>query len=268
MSLFAYQNGEIVSRVDATVSANHLVLQRGYGVFDFFAYHNGKFFKALVHLKRLRASAKFLNLEVPLPDEKILEISEELIKKSNLLNPAIRIFITGGVSLNSKPNINILAEECPFESNETYLKGVSLVSTEFQRELPEVKTINYINSVRLVPLIKEMGAYDVLYHKNNLITECPRANIFAFKGDSLLTPKENILFGVTRKSVIDFSQNHFEVNEQDISLNELYEMDEIFITSTSKKVLPVVMLNKRKIGDGEVGKRVKKVMETFEQMIR
>ncbi len=266
MAVCAYIDGEFLTRESALLPTSDLALQRGYGVFDFFTFRSGRFFQVDQHLSRLRNSAKALHLQIHLSDEQIVEICEKLVSSSNFSVPAVRIFVTGGDdgSFLSKPRIVMIVEECPECQPEVYEKGISLVSAEFQRELPEVKSINYINSIRLGPWIRSKSADDVLYSSDGIVSECPRSNFFAFFGDKLLTPKRNILMGVTRACVLEIANKYFQVEEVDLSLKSLDESEEAFVTSSSKKILPVVQLNSRKIGRGRVGERTKVLMKEFE----
>src|SRR5690606_17805155 len=102
--------------------------------------------------------------------------------------------------------------------------------------------------------LKEKGAADVLYHRNNTITEFPRSNIFIIndKGE-LLTPKKNILEGITRKKLLQIAQSIMPVTEKNITVDEIKTASEIFMTSTTKRILPVSRVDGTLIGNGEAG---------------
>ena len=86
-------------------------------------------------------------------------------------------------------------------------KGIELVTWPHQRQLPAVKSIDYVMAIWLQPWMKKNGADDVLYHNNGTVTECPRANFFLVMEDGrLVTPAENILEGVTRKKLLDLEK--------------------------------------------------------------
>jgi len=87
--------------------------------------------------------------------------------------------------------------------------------------------------------VKEQGADDILYYNEASISECPRANIFMVKEGKLITPAQNILKGVIRKHVLQLAADMLPVEERDIPLQELKLAEEVFITSTTKQVLPV-----------------------------
>ena len=126
-----------------------------------------------------------------------------------------------------------------------------MASNEYQRQLPHVKTTDYIMAVWLQPWMKENNADDILYHNNGLITECPRSNFFMItKENILVTPKEKILHGITRKKIITIAKKlGIEIQERDIQLNEITEIKEAFITSSTKRMLPICKIDDYKLDD-------------------
>lgn len=268
MKNLCYVNGEILSASDGVVGISDLALQRGYGVFDYSRTYNGKLFHFEDNLERFRSSANELHLNIPLSDEEIINIVKELINGSDLKIPAVRLILTGGYaeskSFLESPNLIMIAEELPTYPTELYEQGCRIITSEYQRELPHIKSINYLNAIRLEPLIRQHNAYDVLYYNENSVTECPRNNFFIFSGDTLITPKDKILYGITRRLVLQLASKHFEVEERNISLEELYSADEAFVTSTSKQVMPVTVIDDKEIGNGKVGEKTKAIMKMFD----
>jgi len=210
-----------------------------------------------------------LRLTIPISDEKIIEIAEHLISISELKNPAIRLLLTGGISnmdlALDKPNFIVSAEQLPGFPDILYTEGSKLATFNFQRELPQVKSLNYMNAIRMEPLKKEKGVTDLLYHSDNGVTESPRNNFFIFKGNTLITPKNYILHGITRKIVLDLAKHKFQIEERPISIDELKNADEAFNTSTRKKVMPVVKIDNYLIGNGKIGKHTKTLMSLFDE---
>lgn len=265
MNSLCYVNGEIKPVSEGVVGIADLALQRGYGVFDFARTYNGKLFHFEDNIERLRRSASALHLTLPISDQKIKDVAGQLIAASELRTPAVRLLLTGGYSATlEQPNLIIIAEELPTYADEVYLKGAKLITVEYQRELPYVKSTNYLNAVRLEPLRREKCAFDILYHSQNGITECPRCNFFAFIGDTLITPVDYVLHGITRKLVLQLAAAEFLIEERGISYAELDGVDETFITSTSKRVVPISRIDDRQVGDGAPGKRTKTIMSLFD----
>ncbi|MCP4538032.1 MAG: aminotransferase IV [Chloroflexi bacterium] len=267
MKALCYINGRIQSVSDASIGVVDLGLQRGYGVFDFGRTYHGKLFHLGDNLARFRRSASELHLKPPVSDKEITEIVEQLIRGSNLKTPAVRLILTGGYSYASpaleRPNLIIIAEELPTYPNDVYTQGAKLITIQYQRELPHIKSINYLNAIRLDPLKRKKKAFDILYHSQHGVTECPRNNFFIFRGDTLVTPQDHVLYGITRKLVLQLARDQFFIEERPISLNELEAADEAFVTSTSKCVIPIVRINNFDIGSGSVGTHTKTIMRLF-----
>lgn len=107
--------------------------------------------------------------------------------------------------------------------------------------------------------------YERVYYSNKQVHEGATSNIFAVKNGKIYTPKSNILFGVTRGGLLKDLNDKLHIIEKDFDLNFLLNADEVFITSSGKKIVPVVMADKNIIGRGRIGKITKRVMEDFEE---
>ena len=269
MKSLCYVNGEIKPAEEGVIGISDLSVQRGYGVFDYGRTYNGKLFHFEENLKRFRSSASELHMVPPVSDMRIREIAEELIEGSDLRTPAVRMILTGGYSETlDAPNFIIIAEELPTYPNEIYEEGVRIIKYEYQRELPHIKSINYLNAIRLEPLKRERNASDILYHSAIGITECPRNNFFVFMGDTLVTPSDGVLHGVTRNIVLKLAAPYFRVEERRVDVEELGTADEAFVTSTTKGVLPVTEIDDSAVGEGKVGERSRTLMRLLDEYTR
>src|SRR5690606_14625349 len=92
------------------------------------------------------------------------------------------------------------------------------------------------------------------YHQNNTVTEFPRSNIFMVndKGE-LLTPQKNILEGITRKKLLHIAPSFMPVIEKNITVDEIKNAAELFMTSTTKRILPISQVDDTMIADGKAG---------------
>ena len=197
-----------------------------------------------------------MNMNVDLNRDRLKEIIQQLINKNNIPDSGIRITLTGGYSEDgyslAKPNL-LISQTAFIFNTENFNKGIRLVTYNHQRQLQHIKTIDYLQAIRLQPFIKENSADDVLYHNANAIRECPRSNFFIVnENDEVLTPSKNVLRGITRKKILQFSE--FNIKEADINLKDIDDAKEAFITSTTKNVLPVLKIDGKMIGDGKPGK--------------
>jgi branched-chain amino acid aminotransferase len=260
---YSIVNNDFVLKNEASILISDLSIQRGYGVFDYFRTINNQPIFLEDHLERLFHSASELNLNVSLSHDQLKTLIQSLIEKNNIPDSGIRITLTGGYSEDgyylAKPNLLITQTAFSFNA-ENFNKGIKLLTYEHQRQLPWIKTIDYLMAIRLQRYIKENNADDVLYHNQNKITECPRCNFFIVtQNDEVVTPATNILEGITRKKILGFSE--FNVKEANISLEDIEVAKEAFISSTTKNVLPVLEIDGRVVGDGKPGKITTNIYE-------
>jgi D-alanine transaminase/branched-chain amino acid aminotransferase len=264
-------NGEIVKNRDAFLGITDLALLRGFGIFDFCRTQNGKPLLLDKYLDRFFNSAQCIDLKIPYSKEFIKESIYQLLEKNGIIESGIRMVLTGGYTKNGytpgDPNFFILIEKINFPDPSYYDKGIKLILHEHQRELSHIKSINYLTPISIRKKIEEAHAFDVLYHSNGKVLEVSRSNIFIVKNNTLITPQENVLKGITRATVIDLAKNNFPVEKRDIQIDELFQADEVFMTGTTKRVLPV-----RRIDDhifikdslGKVTSTLKSLYQEFE----
>ncbi|HEY4519828.1 MAG TPA: aminotransferase class IV [Candidatus Paceibacterota bacterium] len=269
MTRYCFLNGRIVPLSKAHLSLQDIGIIRGFGFFEALRSYARVPFHLKEHTARLRAGAKHFNVRVPFPDAHITGVIDTLIKKNipHGREANIRIMLTGGTTVRglefrkSAPTFYILVEPYMPLPEPMYRNGCSLIVEEFERQFPEHKTTNYIEAVSLQEKRKRAGAIEVLYTAGGFVRECATSNIFIVKRGVVSTPGRGILKGITRAVVLEeIRRSGFRVCERDVSVEELYKADEIFITSSFKEVLPVVKLGKRRVGEGVVGSVTKSSM--------
>lgn len=266
-----FLNDRFVENSEALLHVSDLSIQRGYGVFDFARTLGGVPLFLNDHLQRFYNSAAYLHLPVKYDMQGLSSIIHELIEKSSTPVAGVRIMLTGGYSTDSyrpaEPNLVITCNPVAISTANDFERGYSIITHQYQRELPHVKSINYLMAVWLQPLLKEKQADDLLYYNNESITEFPRANVFIVTKDSkLLTPEKNILHGITRKNVLSLASEMMAVEERDVTLDELMNASEVFLTATTKRILPVLKINDRSVGNGKVGAITTELYNKFLQL--
>lgn len=254
--MYSSINGELILNDDAKILITDLSIQRGYGIFDFFRTSGNQPLFLEDHLDRFYHSATQIHLEPQLNREQLKVSINRLINKNNLPNSGVKITLTGGYSADGytpvgKPNL-LITQSLIANNFGNLNEGINLVTYDHQRQLPEIKTIDYLKAIYLQPFIKENNADDVLYYHQNEVTECPRSNFFMVNQDNeLLTPSKNILRGITRKRILAFRE--FDCKETTIILEDIKTAKEAFITSTTRIVLPVIKIDGKTIGNGKPG---------------
>ncbi len=263
-----YFNDQFVKNEEALLHVSDLSMQRSYAIFDFFRTVNGVPLFMEDHLDRFYTSARAMHLNIGKSREEIRNIVQELLQQSSLSEAGIRLMLTGGYSTDSyhpaAPNLLITCNPVKTATPNDFEKGFSVITYEHQRQLPHIKSINYLMAVWLQPLLKEKQADDILYYNKESITEFPRSNIFIVTADNkLVTPAHNILYGITRKNVIKLAAEIMPVEERNIPVEELLSASEVFLTATTKKIIPVVKINEQPVGNAKPGRVTKQLYEKF-----
>ncbi|MBI2968354.1 MAG: aminotransferase class IV family protein [Bacteroidetes bacterium] len=270
MKFYAYFNGRILPAKDVRIGISDLGLLRSYAVFDYMRTYNGIPFYADAHLTRFFNSASELHLSIPCSKKRIKKIIGNLLAKGKCHEAGIRLMLTGGYANDSMtlnhPNFIILTEKLPHYPDEIYKNGVKLITYEYQRVLPLVKSTNYLTAIRLKSLLNRKNAYEVLYCYKGEILEVSRNNFFMVKRGVIVTPSENVLHGITRKIILDLASGKFKVRERKIKLSELNLADEAFICGTSKRIVPVVKIDTNRIGTGRPGPITREIMNMFSKL--
>lgn len=271
MKQICFVDGTIARDGEGCIPADDIGLQRSYAVFDYARTHNGKLFHIHDHLARFRRSAAGLWLDLMYTDDDIINTANDLIAELGIGEAGLRLILTGGDAhannLLAKPRLIMVAEELPTYSIDIYDRGAKLATYEFQRDIPHVKTTNYMNAFRLEPFKREQKAFDILYHWGGHVLECPRDNFFIVKDNTLITAKDDVLHGITRNVVMEIAREHFAVEERRITVDELDTADGAFMTSTTKSIVPVVEIDDRRIGGGTMCADVCDIIGHFERYV-
>lgn len=244
-ALLSYQDGQFKDYNDLSISIADLGVQRGYGIFDFLRTTEQHAHFLNDHLDRFYASANAMHLHLSLSRQEIIDIVNTLIRENNIPYSGIKLLLTGGDASDgytmNKPRLSLFQQPLtplPIVLPET---GIHVISREYQRQLPHVKTTDYLMAIWLQPWLKAEGGDELLYYNQETVTECPRSNIFMIDHDNVLvTPKENMLWGITRKKIIEIADSiGLKIEQRNIPLEELYKAKEVFISSSTKRIMPV-----------------------------
>jgi branched-subunit amino acid aminotransferase/4-amino-4-deoxychorismate lyase len=254
----AYLNGEFLPLDQARLHVGDLAIQRGYGIFDFFRVRDFVPLYLDDYLNRFYRSAEAMGLKgVPSRDD-LRSAILELIERNGMPDAGMKLILTGGYSPDAyqpvEGNLAITEHELHMPTAEQINKGIAIITHEYRREFPEIKTINYLTGVWLQRRVKESNAADVLYHRDGAVTEFPRCNFFIVSRDGVLaTPDTSVLHGITRMRVLEVAATIDRPEARRISLSEVFEASEAFLTSTTKRILPIVSVDGKTIGSGIPG---------------
>jgi branched-chain amino acid aminotransferase len=185
----------------------------------------------------------------------------------------------------AQPSVFIIADSIQMYPEETYQKGMAIITASVIRNhpnslSPKIKSLNYLNNVLAKWEAIDAGVPEaVMLNHLGFVCECTGDNIFLVKNGQVITPPEEsgILVGITRQAVMTLQQDHvarnaggreFPVIEKNITRQDLYVADECFLTGTGAEIVPVTMIDSRRIGEGKVGPITRRLMEAFHRKVR
>lgn len=261
-------NGELKPAEAVALPIDDLAVLRGYGIFDFFRLSGGVPLFIDDHLDRFYRSASFVRIPVRQTRDELKALIFEQIRINNMPESGIRLVLTGGAGAGAysigSPNLIVTQEAIAFPPEAAYHNGVKLITYDYLREIPQVKTINYMTGIWLKPEIARQDAYDVVYVHDHKIHELTRSNIFIVnESGTLVTPAENVLMGVTRKHILKACAGVISVEERPITKEELYAAEEVFVSGTTKRVLPITAVDHVIYGNGKPGPVTLDIMKRF-----
>lgn len=271
-----YLNGEYLPLSEAKIS----VLDRGFlfgdGVYEVIPSYSGQLFRLHDHLERLKESLGRIRLNLAYDSEKWLEILSPLLEKNK--DQYIYLQITRGVApkrdhaFPKDPNPTVFAMCSDLQTFAGVETGVKALTMEDSRwELCNVKATTLLANILLRQAAIEQGAAEAILHKNGYITEGAASNLFAVINDVLVTPKNTseILPGITRKVILELAEkNNIQTQEETISIQALKAASEIWVTSSTREIVPVIMLDSEKVGDGKSGIIWHKMNQLFQKYKR
>lgn len=275
MKEFVYLNGKSIPSEKACVSVFDRGLTYGDGLYETMKALDGKPLFLKEHLTRLLHGAKELHLDIrllkPFIDEVKAGAIEKLLKKNRLQEGEayIKLMVTRGADRAShlptkgiQPTAVIITKKIDTASlSALRKKGVTAVTVaDISPALPGVKSLNYLASVLARMQADKAGAFEALFTKDGFITEGSSSNVFVFKDSQLITPplaagpSGGVLAGVIRGEVKRLAaRNKIPFSESTLSIKALEAADEAFLTNSIMEAVPLIKINKKKIGNGRPG---------------
>lgn len=199
------------------------------------------------HIDRLWSSVKLLGYKQPYENTVIKEHILKLLELNKCYNYNVKIVINTLDSEN--PNLFVYYVVSNYPAVELYEKGIHTILYEAERDNPNVKVIVADFRNKINKSIKNAGAYEtLLVNDRGEITEGSRSNVFFVKDDIFYTaPAKDVLVGITRSRIIQLCLKlGYDIMEQPISVDFLKDIDGLFLTGTSPKVLPIASIDERK----------------------
>ena len=278
MGDIVYCNGNFSKFSEAMTSIEDRGYQFGDGIYEVIRSYGGVPFKLREHLERLRRSAGGIQLALPWSLEELREICSETLSKSRLSNADIYIQVSRGTAPRShtyrediKPNLIIGAKKtvCLSEKRE---QGIKIILVEDVRwKKCWIKSTSLLPNIMAKQQAKQVGAFEALqYEEDGTITEGGSSNVFVVLDGKLVTPSlgHNILPGITRAVIIEIAKNlGIVLEEGTLNVEQLHTVDEIFLTSTTMEIMPVISIAGKMVGNGKPGRIVGKIQEEWDKYL-
>ncbi|QTM98505.1 D-amino-acid transaminase [Sediminibacillus dalangtanensis] len=250
-------------------------LQFGDGIYEVIRVYQGKYYLMNEHVDRLFRSAEAVKLTLPFTKEKLFQLLDNLLKVNQVKGDAkVYLQATRGSALRDhvfpdvEANFYAYVQELP-RPIEKLTNGVAAITQ------PDVRWQNcYIKSLNLLPNVlakqeaKERGAFEAILHRDETVTECSSSNVYIVKDGKIHTHPEtnNILHGCVRSRVkVLARQLDISIIEKAFSIDDLQQADEVFLSSSTAEVMPIVEINGNKVHSGEPGPVTKKLQKAYEE---
>ncbi len=281
MARIVYYNGDFLPAEKVAISPFNRGLLYGDGVFETLRAYSGQVFRLGQHLKRMHEGLEVLRIEPNWEAQGIDLAISELIKRNNLSDAALRISVFRGDGEGPEPREGlrpyILISAKPFNTYraEDYATGFRAYLVSMRRSsyspLARIKSLNYLDNILARLEAREHNAQEaLLLNTLGWVAEGATSNIFVIKDKKLITPPVDagILPGITRAAVLELAGNaDIKTQEETFSPEEMVRADESFLTNSLMEIMPLVMLNERKIGSGRPGQLTELLRQSYRELV-
>lgn len=270
-----FLNGKYLPLAEAKVS----VLDRGFifadGVYEVIPAYGGRLFRLAAHLQRLQDSLDAIRLNNPYRPDEWQSILNRLVAFNAHQDQSVYLQLTRGVAprdhgfpLDITPTVFAMASPLkPVDAQllETGIEAVSLPDSRWQH--CNIKGIALLANILLRQQAMDENAMEAILVRAGLVTEGAASNVFIVERGVIKTPSKgpHLLAGITRDLIVELAHaNHMPCEETDIDAQQLAGADEVWLSSSSREILPVTRLNHRPIGDGRPGPVWQKMYTMFQ----
>ena len=256
-----YLNGEFKPIEQACVS----VLDRGFlfgdGVYEVLPVYGGRLFRLEQHLWRLDNSLDGVRIPRPYTDAEWETLLGELVRLNDGVDVTVYLQVTRGVGrrdhafpATATPTVFAMVNPLPEPVGEDGVKAIT--ARDIRWELCNIKAITLLPNTLLRQQALEAGATEAILHRDGRVTEGAASNVFVVSGGEVATPPKSaqLLPGITRDLVVELLQEaNVPCDERAVTLDELRQAQEIWITSSSREIVPVTGLDGKPVSGGRAG---------------
>jgi len=271
-----YLNGEYLPLDQAKIS----VLDRGFlfadGVYEVIPAYGGHLLRLDEHMQRLQNNLDEIRLLNPLEKQQWLDILQTLLEKNPSEDQSVYLQVTRGVAAKRNhgfpdevvPTVFIMVNELLPVNKEELRPGVSAITLDDIRwKACNVKSISLLGNILLRQQAHDRNAAEAILINQGKVTEGAASNLFAVINGVLVTPPTGpcLLPGITRDLIIELAEEHnIAYEEREMDEAELDSASEIWLTSSTKEILPVVELDGKPVENGESGPIWEKMIDIYQ----
>ena len=275
---YAWIDSKYVELAEAKIPILDWGFLRSDATYDVVHVWKGRFFRLDKHIDRFFESAKKLRMPCQISRDELKKILANCVSKGKLESAYVEMIQTRGMSPKfvRDPRLatpRVMAFAVPFGwilKQEDFEKGLNVLLTDIKR-IPPSSVDPTIKNYHWMDLVTGMlDAYEkgndtaVLVDENNNITEGPGFNLFCVNGSGIFTPDHGVLEGITRQSVFDLAKElYLPIIKKSISVEELYNAEELFATSTAGGIMPITKVSGKEIGKGSVGNLTRQLHKLY-----
>ncbi len=280
MKRTVYLNGEYLPEDEAKISIFDRGILFGDAIYEVGGVIDGKIISFESHMARYHRSLAELQIPEPLSEDEVLAAFRKLIELNNINEGLVYMEITRGAADRDfvwqeglKPTVFMFTQPKPDDENHKVKTGVTLKSAEDIRwARRDIKSVNLLGQILAKKIASDAGAYEALMiDSDGFVTECGSMSFFMVRGDQILTRplNNNILSGITRKSIIALCQQHdITLIERKFTLDEVLQADEAMVSGASSYVMPVTEIDGQTIGSGNPGPWFQRLYDIYVNFAR
>jgi D-alanine transaminase len=274
-----YLNGAFVNAQDAKISPMDRGFLFGDGIYEVIPTYSGKPVGLKLHMQRMENGLNDVRINYPIDLSEWSGVIERLVAQSSSESQGVYIHVSRGADTkrhhaypkNTAPTVFAYAFDTPpsQDSLNNNIKGFHVTTgADLRWQRCHIKSTSLLGNVMHFQQGQDAGADEIiLYNDKNEITEAAACNVFVVKNGVVFTPPldNHLLPGITRRITIDAVNQYtnIEIKEVRITLDELLDADEVWITSSSKEIGPVLSVDGRLVNDGKPGEVWIKAQEAY-----
>ncbi|WP_207480067.1 D-amino acid aminotransferase [Arenibaculum pallidiluteum] len=275
----AYWNGSYAPLDQVKVSPLDRGFVFGDGVYEVVAFYGTEPFEIDAHLARLGRSLSALRIALDPAAERLGEVLRRLRADCGAADATVYLQVTRGAPdtrghafpANTRPTVFGFASPLSRLKPDALAAGFAAVTApDIRWQRCDIKAIALLPAVLSAQFAKENGALETILHRDGLVTECSSSNVLIVREGRVVTPAADhrILDGISRQVVLRIARGiGLTVEERDVTLDELRTADEVWVTSTTKEVAPVVSLDGAAVGQGRPGPVWRRIRGAFDALI-